>query len=167
MQVPGPAGLVNMSTGVMDKFGGTWATNMPPALYQNLAIVAGRTGEQGRYGTPGDPRAFDLLTGKEVWRFHGAAVYASPPKAFRLAIRVFAHAGFTQAKVDLITKQNPARFLGLKQSTSHGEIAVGKGIRRPGTFARDGSRSSPPARRHPSRGLCLPADCFSIGLALP
>ncbi len=54
----------------MDKFGGTWATNMPPALYRNLAIVAGRTGEQGRYGTPGDPRGFDLLTGKEVWRFH-------------------------------------------------------------------------------------------------
>jgi len=69
-QIPGPAGFVNMSTGVMDKFGGTWATNMPPALYRNLAIVAGRTGEQGRYGTPGDPRAFDLLTGQEVWRFH-------------------------------------------------------------------------------------------------
>ncbi len=43
---------------------------MPPALYRNLAIIAGRTGEQGRYGIPGDPRAFDLLTGKEVWRFH-------------------------------------------------------------------------------------------------
>jgi len=68
--VTGPAGLVNMSTGVMEKFGGTWATNMPPAIYRNLAIVAGRTGEQGRYGTPGDPRAFDLVTGKEVWRFH-------------------------------------------------------------------------------------------------
>jgi glucose dehydrogenase len=68
--VTGPGGLVNLSTGVMEKFGGTFSTNMPPALYRNLAIVAGRTGEQGRYGTPGDPRAFDLLTGKEVWRFH-------------------------------------------------------------------------------------------------
>jgi glucose dehydrogenase len=68
--IPGPAGLVNLSTGVMDKFGGTFATNMPPALYKNIAIVAGRTGEQGRYGTPGDPRGFDLLTGKELWRFH-------------------------------------------------------------------------------------------------
>jgi glucose dehydrogenase len=68
--IVGAAGIVNMSTGVMEKFGGTWATNMPPAIYKNLAIVAGRTGEQGRYGTPGDPRAFDLLTGKEVWRFH-------------------------------------------------------------------------------------------------
>jgi quinoprotein glucose dehydrogenase len=43
---------------------------MPPALYKNLAIIAARTGEQGRYGLPGDPRAFNLLTGKEVWRFH-------------------------------------------------------------------------------------------------
>jgi quinoprotein glucose dehydrogenase len=68
--IGGPAGLVNLSTGVMDKFGGNWATNSPPALYRNLAIVAGRTGEQGRYGIPGDPRAFDLLTGNEVWRFH-------------------------------------------------------------------------------------------------
>ena len=68
--IVGPAAVVNMSTGVMEKFGGSWATNMPPAIYKNLAIVAGRTGEQGRYGTPGDPRAFNLLTGKEVWRFH-------------------------------------------------------------------------------------------------
>ena len=57
-------------TGVMEKFGGSYSTNMPPALYKNLAIIAARTGEQGRYGIPGDPRAFDLLTGKEVWRFH-------------------------------------------------------------------------------------------------
>jgi quinoprotein glucose dehydrogenase len=68
--IAGPAGIINLSTGIMDKFGGAFATNMPPALYRNLAIIAGRTGEQGRYGQPGDPRAFDLLTGKEVWRFH-------------------------------------------------------------------------------------------------
>ena len=68
--VPGPSGLVNLATGVMEKFGGGYSTQMPPALYRNLAIIAGRTGEQGRYGIPGDPRAFDLLTGKEVWRFH-------------------------------------------------------------------------------------------------
>ena len=66
----GPAGIVNLSTGIMEKFGGNYSTNMPPALYKNLAIIAARTGEQGRYGLPGDPRAFDLLTGKEVWRFH-------------------------------------------------------------------------------------------------
>ena len=68
--IEGPAGAVNMATGVMEKFDSNYSTNMPPAIYKNLAIIAGRTGEQGRYGVPGDPRAFDLLTGKEVWRFH-------------------------------------------------------------------------------------------------
>ncbi|HZO86261.1 MAG TPA: quinoprotein glucose dehydrogenase, partial [Verrucomicrobiae bacterium] len=70
MPIPAPSGLVNLATGVMEKFGGNYATNTAPALYKNLAIIAARTGEQGRYGIPGDPRAFDLLTGKEVWRFH-------------------------------------------------------------------------------------------------
>jgi len=68
--VPGPAGMMDLGKGIMEKFGGNYAMNMPPALYKNLAIIAARTGEQGRYGLPGDPRAFDLLTGKEVWRFH-------------------------------------------------------------------------------------------------
>jgi quinoprotein glucose dehydrogenase len=68
--VPGPSGAINLATGVTEKFGGGYSTNTPPAIYKNLAIIAARTGEQGRYGLPGDPRAFDLLTGKEVWRFH-------------------------------------------------------------------------------------------------
>ena len=68
--VPGPAGQINLATGVTEKFGGGYSTNTPPAIYKNLAIIAARTGEQGRYGLPGDPRAFDLVTGKEVWRFH-------------------------------------------------------------------------------------------------
>jgi len=69
--IAGPAAVVDMGKGIMEKFPGqNYSTNMPPALYKNLAIIAARTGEQGRYGLPGDPRAFDLLTGKEVWRFH-------------------------------------------------------------------------------------------------
>ena len=35
-------------------------------------------------------------------------------EAFRIALRVLANAGFTQAEIDMMTKQNPARFLGLK-----------------------------------------------------
>lgn len=35
-------------------------------------------------------------------------------EAFRIAITVLAKAGFSQAEIDLMTKQNPARFLGLK-----------------------------------------------------
>lgn len=68
--IVGPAGVVDMGKGVMDKFGSAYATNTAPVLYKNLAIIAARTGEAGRYGTPGDPRAFNLVTGKEVWRFH-------------------------------------------------------------------------------------------------
>lgn len=68
--VPGPAGVVDLAKGVMEKFEAPYTTNTVPALYKNLAIIAARTGEAGRYGIPGDPRAFNLLTGKEVWRFH-------------------------------------------------------------------------------------------------
>ncbi len=63
-------GSIKLGTGIADKFGGSYSTNMPPSIYKNLAIVAASTGEGGRWGVPGDPRAFDLLTGKEVWRFH-------------------------------------------------------------------------------------------------
>src|SRR5210317_1003052 len=68
--IAGPAGVVNLSIGIMDKFGGDWRVGAPAAIYKNTAIVAGRTGEQGRYGIPGDPRSFDLITGEELWRFH-------------------------------------------------------------------------------------------------
>ena len=44
----------------------------PPAIYKNIAIVAPGTQEgptRGETGN-GDPRAFDILTGKQLWRFH-------------------------------------------------------------------------------------------------
>ncbi len=80
---PGPAGVINLAIGFSEKFAepGTSPTaslQMSPAIYKNLAIIAGRTGESGRYGPAGDPRAFDLLTGKEVWRFH-IVPYAGEP----------------------------------------------------------------------------------------
>ncbi|MCR6669792.1 hypothetical protein [Devosia ginsengisoli] len=63
--ISGPAGVVNLSEGVMDKFevGDPPEVRMPPSIYNESRHQAGRTGEQGRYGIPGDPRAFDLLTG--------------------------------------------------------------------------------------------------------
>jgi quinoprotein glucose dehydrogenase len=72
--IAGPTGVINLSPGVMDKFGGAFSTQTAPVIYKNLAIIAGRTGEAGRYGIPGDPRAFNLVTGKEVWRFPRRAV---------------------------------------------------------------------------------------------
>jgi glucose dehydrogenase len=66
----GKNGLVDLKVGLTEKFGGGYTPGATPAIYKNLAIISPTTGEQGRYGIPGDPRAFDLITGKEVWRFH-------------------------------------------------------------------------------------------------
>ena len=40
-----------------------------PAVFENLVIV-GCSNDEGHPGAPGDPRAFDVRTGREVWRFH-------------------------------------------------------------------------------------------------
>jgi glucose dehydrogenase len=66
----GKSGLLDLGAGVMDKFGGEYRPGQSPAIYKNIAIITALSGENGRYGVPGDPRAFDLLTGQELWRFH-------------------------------------------------------------------------------------------------
>ena len=66
----GKDGLIDLKVGMTEKFGGNYEPGQEPTIYKNLAIVSPTTGEQGRYGISGDPRAFDLTTGKEVWRFH-------------------------------------------------------------------------------------------------
>lgn len=65
----GKDGLVDLKVGMTEKYGGGYEP-VARAIYKNLIIFAPATGEQGRYGIAGDPRAFDLTTGKEVWRFH-------------------------------------------------------------------------------------------------
>jgi len=66
----GDNGIVDLKVGMVEKYGGGYTPGATPAIYKNLAIISPTTGEQGRYGIAGDPRAFDLQTGKEVWRFH-------------------------------------------------------------------------------------------------
>jgi glucose dehydrogenase len=67
----GQRGALDLRIDAMEKFSySDYTPGMLPTVYKNLAIIAPRTGEQGRYGTPGDARAFDVNTGKEVWRFH-------------------------------------------------------------------------------------------------
>jgi glucose dehydrogenase len=67
----GQRGALDLRINAMEKFSySDYTPGMLPTIYKNLAIISPRTGEQGRYGTPGDARAFDLNTGKEVWRFH-------------------------------------------------------------------------------------------------
>jgi glucose dehydrogenase len=67
----GENGMVDLRKGLDDKIpGSNYSVTSPPAIYKNLAILGPELGETGRYGVPGDPRAFDLHTGKEIWRFH-------------------------------------------------------------------------------------------------
>jgi glucose dehydrogenase len=67
----GQNGALDLRLNAMEKMSYTdYTPGALPTLYKNLAIVSPRTDEQGRYGPPGDARAFDLNTGKEVWRFH-------------------------------------------------------------------------------------------------
>jgi quinoprotein glucose dehydrogenase len=67
----GNGGVVDLRVGVMEKLNlSDYTPGALPTVYKNYAVVTPRTSENGRYGTPGDPRAFDLVTGKMVWRFH-------------------------------------------------------------------------------------------------
>ena len=65
-------GVIDLIAGIMDRIPGGEAYTIasPVAVYRNIAIFPGRTGEHNRWGIPGDLRGFDLLTGKELWRFH-------------------------------------------------------------------------------------------------
>jgi glucose dehydrogenase len=51
-------------------FGSGFSISSPPAIYKNLAILGGSEGENAVIGPAGDPQAFDVKTGKLVWRFH-------------------------------------------------------------------------------------------------
>ena len=51
-------------------FGSGFSISSPPAIYQNIAILGATEGENAVAGPAGDPQAFDIRTGKLVWRFH-------------------------------------------------------------------------------------------------
>jgi glucose dehydrogenase len=63
----GTNGRVDMRAGPVRPLGGPSAT--PGRVFENLFITGSQTGEA--YGsTPGDLRAFDVVTGSLVWTFH-------------------------------------------------------------------------------------------------
>jgi glucose dehydrogenase len=67
----GDNGEVNLRAGVSDSYpDARYAVTSPPAIYKNLIILAPGIQELGSHGPSGDPRAFDVVTGKMVWRFH-------------------------------------------------------------------------------------------------
>lgn len=67
----GVNGEVDLRAGVADDFPrAAYGVTSPPAIYKNLVIIGPSTQEGPSRGPSGDPRAFDVRTGKLVWRFH-------------------------------------------------------------------------------------------------
>ena len=84
----GNDGKVNMREGSFRPLGGPSGT--PGRTFENLFITGSNTGE-GYGSAPGDLRAFDVRTGKQVWIFHtiphpGEFGYDTwPPDAYKWA----------------------------------------------------------------------------------
>lgn len=66
----GNAGTVDLRQGIESDLNGvSYGPTSAPAVWRDLVILGFSCPEGGR-PAPGDPRAFDASTGKEIWRFH-------------------------------------------------------------------------------------------------
>ena len=66
----GRQGIVDLRAGIgRDLTKLTYGATSPPVIYQDLVIL-GFSVDEGFVSAPGDIRAFDVRTGREVWRFH-------------------------------------------------------------------------------------------------
>ncbi len=65
----GERGYVDIRDGFAQP-GQRYGISSPSAIYRNLLIIGPTTQEFGAHGPPGDPRAYDVVTGRLVWRFH-------------------------------------------------------------------------------------------------
>lgn len=67
----GDGGFVNLRAGMTEAFGGRgYGMTSPPAIFENLAICGAITSDGEPQAPSGDVRAFDIRTGKQIWRFH-------------------------------------------------------------------------------------------------
>ena len=67
----GTDGFVSMRDGIENGFTtGQLSLSSPPKVYKNLIIAGARVQESPSLGYAGDTRAWDVRTGKLVWRFH-------------------------------------------------------------------------------------------------
>ena len=67
----GDNGIVNMNTDdIMRGMPGRNGLSSPPIVYKHLVIAGGTTQENPPLGPAGDIRAWDMRTGKVVWKFH-------------------------------------------------------------------------------------------------
>jgi quinoprotein glucose dehydrogenase len=64
-------GVLNLRAGIADQYPkAPYAFSSPPVIYRNVVIVGPSTQESGSVGPSGDPRGFDVRTGKLLWTFH-------------------------------------------------------------------------------------------------
>lgn len=66
-----PQWSINLREGMADAFPTRgYGITSPPSIYQNLVIAGSLASDGEPKGPSGDVRAFDVKTGKLVWRFH-------------------------------------------------------------------------------------------------
>jgi quinoprotein glucose dehydrogenase len=67
----GVNGAIDIKTDVLNGFpNAQFDVTSPVTIYKDLAIVGGQIQESPGTGASGDPRAWDVHSGKLVWRFH-------------------------------------------------------------------------------------------------
>ena len=67
----GTDGSIDLRAGVADNYPNAhFAISSPPVIYRDVVIVGPSTQEAGSVGPGGDPRGFDVRTGKLLWSFH-------------------------------------------------------------------------------------------------
>lgn len=67
----GTNGKVDLKQGMLiEGKSQAYGLTSPPAIYRNLVICGALVADGEPQGPSGDIRAFDALTGKQVWRFH-------------------------------------------------------------------------------------------------
>jgi quinoprotein glucose dehydrogenase len=67
----GSGGVVDLREGLEGDLRRTpYGCTSAPAVYQDTVILGFAVSERDRPGAPGDFRAFNVRTGKQVWRFH-------------------------------------------------------------------------------------------------
>jgi glucose dehydrogenase len=64
------SGVLDLKPGADARPGEAYAVTSPPAIYKNLVIVGSLVPEETSQGPSGDVCAFDVQTGRQVWRFH-------------------------------------------------------------------------------------------------
>ena len=65
----GAQGYIDIREGFADRRA-PYRLSSPPTIYKGLLITGPATAEFGSKGPPGDPRAYDVISGKLKWRFH-------------------------------------------------------------------------------------------------